>query len=139
MEIINKTIDDLLVHLEFIRREIPAKHDLDEEQIRLRLENKMYGVLIAREENSSITDSFIGLTVWYEENKQLYLWLGAFKKKNAGYATKILEHIKQTTNYSIWFSKTSEDNSPALNVLKKFGFEIHDTKDGICILKKYTT
>ncbi|MBI2652363.1 hypothetical protein HYX00_02755 [Candidatus Woesearchaeota archaeon] len=39
------TIEDLIEVLDDVRREIPAKKDLTEEEIRSRLEDRAYGIL----------------------------------------------------------------------------------------------
>ncbi|MEK6983255.1 MAG: hypothetical protein AABX33_01680 [Nanoarchaeota archaeon] len=54
---INGTIEDLTEVLDDVRMEIPAKKDLTEEEVRLRLEGRTYGI-------HKIVDSSHILCLW---------------------------------------------------------------------------
>lgn len=67
---INGTIEDLIGVLDDIRREIPPKKELTEEQVKSRLENRTYGILKVVDQNQ-----LLGLwrLVWGYYNKCVFM------------------------------------------------------------------
>ncbi len=84
---------------------------------------------------------FIGYSVYYERSEIDYLYV-IEEYRNKGYASKLLEHVINKGLHNITL-EVSEDNISAINLYKKFGFEIvskrekyYNGKDAYLMLRK---
>lgn len=132
MKIYKTTIADLVNNLDFIKERIPQKSDLNKEEVSNRLKDRKYKIYVAKK-----FSELEGITVCYEENKDLYIWLGAVRNPNNGTMSKLFNHIDKKTNYKRWYVKTKENNIGANKFLKKFGFREYYKKDDLLYLEKY--
>jgi len=116
MKIIEAGIEELLAWLPIIRATIPEKVDIDELEVRERLDGRSYGVLIARDEGRDI-----GMSVWYEDVDALYLWLGVSLEPRTGGMIATLDWLAQQTSYTRWTAKTHRGNVAARSLLTRYG------------------
>lgn len=108
-------------HVRFIRRNILEKAALTEEEVEKRLAGKPWGGVVASRRD---TGQSVGMVVWYESEKDLYLWLGAVapEYRGRGVCADMLRHIEEYTFYDRWFVKVDRDNIPAVRALTNVGF-----------------
>jgi hypothetical protein len=115
------TIDDAINSLDLICKLIPKKADLTPDQLIARLNKRQHGIYLARHDKD-----VVGITIWYEEKSDLYLWLGAIKLQSRGIMTNMLKMIKNDTNYDRWFVKISIDDYSTRSFLQNRGFEVYE-------------
>ncbi|MFH1400588.1 MAG: hypothetical protein ABIH41_03650 [Nanoarchaeota archaeon] len=123
MRIVEGTIDDVIGRLDLIRSSIPQKADLTEREVRGRLDGRTYGVVLATD-----GESLQGILVWYEQDRGLYVWLGAVTLRRQGIATSLFEAVRDSTTYARWTVKTSRCNDAATAHLEKMGFRPYDVR-----------
>jgi len=131
MELVNGNLSDLINNIDLIRKSIPEKADLTESEIIKRLTNRNYGIKLAKDNNSTE-----GIMVWYEDNKDIYLWLGVIKSRNKGIGTKMINSILESEKYNRIYAKVNSDNDIALRVLNKFGFNKYKQENNISYVEK---
>ncbi len=131
MEIVNGTIDDIISSIKLIKESIPKKADITPEEIMERLNEKEYYVMVALE-----NEEIKGLIVSYNDEGDLYLWLGVTNDPGNGVGSKMFDILNEQTNYQRWFVKTEENNKLALNLLYKYGFKEYQKENDILYLEK---
>ncbi len=132
MKVSEGSINDILEHLEMIRSAIPEKANLDEEEVRRRLEGRVYGVLLAQDKGETR-----GLFVWYEnEARELYLWLGVTREPGKSDGSTLMKELERRTSYATWRVKTSRENEAALRLLGKYGFRVCTEEEGVLQLRR---
>jgi len=129
--ILDGSIEDIIENLELIRDCIPKKSDLTEEEVRDRLANRTYGIKVAREEGS-----LQGIIVWYEDERDLYMWLGALRKTGNGIGSEIFWMVDEETDYNRWHVKTSVDNGAAKGLLSNFGFRTYRKEGDLLYMQR---
>ena len=117
MRIKDATIDEAIENIDLIRRRIPEKESLSPFDLVERLKGKVHGIKIA------IGESIDGLMIWYDDEGDLYLWIGAVEKPGIGIGSKIMRTIDSETYYNRWYVKIKHGNKLAKNCLDKFGFK----------------
>jgi len=128
------TVEDVIRNLYLIRDLIPAKKNLDEEEVRNRLKKK-HGVKLAY-----INGEEIGLTVWHELDEETgYLWLGAYKIIGKGIGSIVLESIideMRKNDYKRITVKTGMNTIAANRHLTKYGFKTVKNENGTLYWEK---
>ena len=131
MQIKNGTIEDVIKNLDLIRSKIPQKADITAEEVFDRLSTRNHGVKLGLKDKE-----VCGIIVWYENDGDLYLWLGAMKSTGNRIGSKIFESIEAETDYTRWFAKTAVDNIPAKSFLEKYGFKEYCREEDIVYMER---
>ena len=127
------SVDELIGSLDELRRQIPAKEGLTEQEIRARIEGKSHGIF--KLVNNGVIE---GIHVWYEDNGSGYLWLGYCKIKGQGHGKRLVEStlLDIGKKFNRTYVKVGIDNMAVQGFLQNLGFTIYDQTDKVLYMEK---